>query len=175
MTYVRWAIAILLFCTPLIGDQVPPLLVPVAAGILLAYDGLQEKTVLATILFLLLMELVWGMPWGSWSLAYIGVALVLRGLERFIALVPWAYRSGWSWSVFLQTVGIALLLVMLMTFFSYSIRVALFHDLTWRQGMDALTGMIGTHWLALLITTGVGSVVLARLDRPFRRRIIFGV
>ena len=141
----------------------------VAALALVVHDGPATPGVRRIAAWLIALELLSGSAVGTLALPFCIICLALAGIQRVLAVNPWAQRTGWS-----PTDAARASLT--------SIAAAAGGIMLW-AGMTALSGTLGMSGrvVALLplapavIAWAVGAVLMARFStEPFSRPIIFG-
>ena len=161
---MRILLALLLYSTPLFADRIPVPIIPIALGAILAYDMLDGRTIFWTGLFLVLLELSWGVSLGVLSLSYLFVVLLLMMMQRFVAIIPLSREQGWSVVPFFKSVLLASVLALALQLAATGVQRLLYH-----QG-SVQTPMLLTVVLLEILILGI----VHRIDVPFRRQIRFG-
>lgn len=170
----RGILALGVFLTPILNSSVSGMVVVISCGVLLAYDGLTTERIMGSFIFLLGMELVWGIDLGTWSLAYLIAALALLLTSRFITFMPRSYHEQWLWSLFARVVISGFFLSVLIGFVSVLISAGYAGE-----PLSVVVQIWATHLIhqipIMIVLVVVAVAILQRIDAPFHRRIEFGI
>lgn len=167
---MRWILTCALLLSPLAGDHIGIPLFAIAAGALMAHDGLMVRNVVGSLALMLLAELMWGIDLGTLSLAYILTALALRLVDRFVTFVPLASEPGWSLSALIRSGLYAVMLAWCMSVLGVLVEAVVYQ----RGEMGVLLAYTYRPLVAMVpIATVVLLVVLHRIQTPFHRKMIF--
>lgn len=169
---MRIFLAVLAFSIPIFIPGLLPL-IPIMVCSVLVYDGFSSIFFWRVFLLALLFELMWGIPLGSYMIAFTITALLYRVLQKSIAITPWAAADGWSMSDFAKHILIGTILSWGMT------SMILLVPIVWyAYGNLALRFTLLTHtafWWYTPLYIGVLLILLRRIQMPFRRRLEFGI
>lgn len=171
---IRIVLALLLFGTPLIGDRITLPIFAIAVAAVAAHDGLTSRTVSLSVAYLILVELSWGIDFGTLSLAYLTSVLILRSLEDFLSVVPLGRFRDWPPGALIRAGIAASVMTWLMTGLSVGIEAVAYSP----SGVGVLLAHAFQPILPTLFWTGLAScailILLHRIEMPFRRIILFG-
>lgn len=147
--------------------------IPIMMGALLAYDGLNRRSMAYATALLIGIELIGGLDLGVFSFAFLLTALLFAAAGRVCALSPWAGTEGWHIIDMVRTAVVAALLAALMVV--GSVCVAAF-GYGFGMPLERLSLAFSSSGGVALILGAVMTVgILRRIDVPFRRSIRFGM
>jgi hypothetical protein len=157
----------------IIGNVVPGavLIVPVLMGSLLAYAGTERHVLWWGTLLLLATEAAFGADLGIFSLAFLGVALMLRAVSRFVAFTPWAAQEGWAPTDGIRAMATASTLAVLMIGGAVLVGAVYGHGAI---GMRLASELAPSRLIVVPPLCVLVLVILRRMDIPFRKPIRFG-
>ncbi|MCC6934792.1 MAG: hypothetical protein IT406_03855 [Candidatus Yanofskybacteria bacterium] len=145
--------------------------IPLVVAVMLAYDGPTDRRVYSSLVLLVGIELLYGMPFGILPLSYSVAVVLLIGANRFIALAPWASQDGWRVGDFSRMAVCSYALLMIMGASGVVLGRFIYGNGAVLSRLHALP-FPPSVWLVIAL---IGMLVLLRRgDEPFRRRIVFG-
>lgn len=171
---LRAVLALLIMMTPLVDRPMVPVLAA-ALGTLLAYDGLAARQVGWSLALVAATEAVYGMNLGVLSLAYVLTAFVLAGARRFVAFTPLVRDRDWDPVSVVRAILLGLVLAFVLSAWSLAV-MRIFYG---HGGLAVRFLAAYAHPVSTVLMTGavvsVLTLLLHRIDVPFRRPITFGI
>ena len=168
---IRGCLVLLMFGSPAFGVSIAP----AVATAFLANDGVRGAIVPWLTILLAGMELVWGIDFGTLSLAFLVTVLVVRAADHRLALTPLVRESTWRIVPVVRAVFIAIMATILMKGLSILVEAWVYH----RGALLALAvsayAPFGHVLAGIGLVTLIAVVLLHGGDVPFRRRISFGI
>jgi hypothetical protein len=158
---------------PTTGIAVPISAYALAVGAILAYEGVEGKSVLAGLLIMIAVESIYGYDFGILSLAYMLTALVFSVARRWATITPLAHEDNWSVMSIAVAVSAGTALTVVMGMWSAAVGTLVYSYGMFGSRVGEMLGHGGSVFSAGVWMTVI-LCVLHRIDVPFRRAIIFG-
>jgi hypothetical protein len=159
---------------PLTGIPVPISPFALAAGALLAYEGITRPVIRWSLVLLTACELFYGMGVGILSLPFMASVILLATVGRWASITPLMRETGWSPIVLVRAALNGLILAFVMGAVQALMQSAMLGGSLLRERILANMGTAASIGGAYIIIFCL-LVILHRIDVPFRRQIMYGI
>ena len=143
-----------------------------ALAVLIAYDGTNGQTTRYVSLFVVAVELLFGLDIGVLVLPYLIACVLWHGAQRVTPLNPWAQANGWHSVDIARTTASAGLLWSVMMVISVTVEAGIYGHGLFVQRISLAFGATPL-WIVVLFGVCI-LMLLRRIDVPLRERIRFG-